>query len=88
MPGRSQPQIFLTDLEVTDAAYRTRAGLTAQHLLDVVHLLRQIIRLFEEAVRETTVDVPKGSSYRAASSSGNSSNGCCGSGSNRSWRSP
>jgi hypothetical protein len=60
-----QPQIFLTDLEVTYAAYRTRAGLTAQHLLDVVHLLRQIIRLFEEAVRETTVDVPKGIPYRA-----------------------
>ena len=50
---------------MTYAAYRTRAGLTAQHLLDVVHLLRQIIRLFDEAVRETTVDVPKGSSYRA-----------------------
>jgi hypothetical protein len=60
-----QPQFFLTDLEVTYAAHRSRAGLTAQHLLDVVHLLRQIIRLFDDAVREVTVDVPKGLSYKA-----------------------
>jgi hypothetical protein len=60
-----QPQVFLTDLEVTYAAQRTRAGLTAQHLLDVVHLLRQIMRLFDDAVREVTVDVPKGLPYKA-----------------------
>jgi transposase-like protein len=60
-----QPQFFLTDLEVTYAAHRTRAGLTAQHLHDVVHLQRQIIRLFDEAVREVTVDVPKGLRYKA-----------------------
>jgi hypothetical protein len=63
--GHYQPQFFLTDLEVTYAAHRTRAGLTAQHVPDVVHLLRQIIRLFDEAVREVTVDVPKGLSYKA-----------------------
>jgi len=60
-----QPQFFLTDLEVTYAAHCTRAGLTTQHLLDVVHLLRQIIRLFDNAVREVTVDVPKGLRYKA-----------------------
>ncbi len=63
--GHYQPQFFLTDLEVTYAAHRTRAGLTVQHLLDVVHLLRQIIRLFDDAVREVTVDVPKGLPYKA-----------------------
>lgn len=63
--GHYQPQFFLTDLEVTYAAHRSRAGVTAQHLLDVVHLLRQIIRLFDDAVREVTVDVPKGLSYKA-----------------------
>jgi hypothetical protein len=63
--GYYQPQFFLTDLEVTYAAHRTRARLKAQHLLDVVHLLRQIVRLFDDAVREVTLDVPKGLSYKA-----------------------
>lgn len=63
--GHYQPQFFLTDLEVTYAAHAARAGLTAQHLQDVVHLLRQIIRLFDDAVREVTVDVPKGLCYKA-----------------------
>jgi hypothetical protein len=55
-----QPQFFLTDLEVTYGQSLERAGLTLRHLRDMVHLIRQIIRLFDEAVREVTLDVPKG----------------------------
>jgi hypothetical protein len=55
-----QPQFFLTDLDVAYGKYKERAGLTLQHLRDIVHLMRQIIRLFDEAVREVTLDVPKG----------------------------
>jgi len=55
-----QPEYFLTDLEVTYAAYLTRAGLSLKHLRDIVHLLRQIRRLFDDAVKEVTLDVPKG----------------------------
>ena len=58
--GHYQPQFFLTDLEVTYAKYKEQAGLTLQHLRDVVHLMRQIIRLFDDAVRDVTLDVPKG----------------------------
>ena len=60
-----QPEFFLTDLEVTYAKYKQRAGLTAHHLRDIVHLMRQIIRLFDEAVREVTLDVPKGLPHSA-----------------------
>lgn len=60
-----QPQFFLTDLDVTYAKYKERAGLRAQHLRDIVHLMRQIIRLFDEAVREVTLDVPKGLPHKA-----------------------
>jgi len=59
-----QPQFFLTDLDVTYGRYKERAGLTLQHLRDIVHLMRQIIRLFDEAVREVTLDVPKGLSFK------------------------
>jgi transposase-like protein len=55
-----QPQFFLTDLDVTYGKYKDQAGLALQHLRDMVHLMRQIIRLFDEAVREVTLDVPKG----------------------------
>ena len=58
--GHYQPQFFLTDLDVTYAKYKEQAGLTLQHLRDIVHLMRQIIRLFDDAVREVTLDVPKG----------------------------
>lgn len=58
-----QPQFFLTDLDVTYGKYKDRAGLTLPHLRDIVHLMRQIIRLFDEAVREVTLDVPKGLPY-------------------------
>ncbi len=55
-----QPQYFLTDLDVTYGQYLKQAGLSLIHLRDVVHLLRQIIRLFDDAVRDVTLDVPKG----------------------------
>jgi len=55
-----QPTYFLTDLDVLYQEYMTRAGLTLIHLRDKVHLIRQIIRLFDEAVRDVTLDVPKG----------------------------
>ena len=55
-----QPEYFLTDLEVTYGEYLTRAGLSLKHLRDIVHLMRQIGRMFDDAVREVTLDVPKG----------------------------
>jgi len=55
-----QPEYFLTDLEVTYAEYLKRAGLSLKHLRDIVHLMRQIGRLFDDAVKEVTLDVPKG----------------------------
>ncbi len=53
------PEHFLTDLEVTYGEYLARAGLCLQHLRDIIHLMRQIGRMFDEAVREVTLDVPK-----------------------------
>jgi hypothetical protein len=58
--GHYQPRFFLTDLEVTYGKYREQAGLALHHLRDVVHLMRQIIRLFDDSVQEVTLDVPKG----------------------------
>jgi hypothetical protein len=55
-----QPQFFLTDLEVSYGYYLQQAGLSLRHLRDAVHLLRQLMRLFEDAVRDVTLDVPKG----------------------------
>lgn len=57
---RFQPTYFLTDLDVLYQEYLKRAGLTLTHLRDKVHLIRQTVRLFAEAVREVTLDVPKG----------------------------
>jgi hypothetical protein len=54
-----QPHYFLTDLDVLYHKYLTQAGLPLTHLRDRVHLIRQLIRLFDEAVREVTLDVPK-----------------------------
>ena len=54
------PTYFLTDLDVLYKEYLTQAGLTLTHLRDKVHLLRQIGRLFNDAVRDVTLDVPKG----------------------------
>ena len=55
-----QPTYFLTDLDVLYHKYMQEAGLTLTHLRDKVHLIRQIVRLFEQAVRDVTLDVPKG----------------------------
>jgi hypothetical protein len=59
-----QPTYLLTDLDVLYHKYMQDAGLTLTHLRDKVHLIRQIVRLFEQAVREVTLDVPKGLSLR------------------------
>ena len=40
--------------------FMSAAGLHLTHLRDSAHLMRQIVRLFDEAVREVTLDVPKG----------------------------
>lgn len=54
-----QPTYFLTDLDVLYHQCLRRAGLNWLHLRDKVHLTRQIRRLFDEAIREVTLDVPK-----------------------------
>lgn len=58
------PEHFLTDLEVTYGEYLARAGLLLKHLRDIVHLMRQIGRMFDDAVKEVTLDVPKGLSQK------------------------
>jgi hypothetical protein len=55
-----QPTYFLTDLDVLYNKYLREAGLTLTHLRDKVHLIRQIVRLFDQAIRDITLDVPKG----------------------------
>lgn len=55
-----QPHYCLTDLEVTYAEHLKRSGLCLTHLRDMVHVMRQIARLFDEAVKEVSLDVPKG----------------------------
>lgn len=55
-----QPTYFLTDLDVLYHQYMRQAGLNLRHLRDKVHLTRQIVRLFDQAVRDVTLDVPKG----------------------------
>ena len=55
-----RPTHFLTDLDVLYNKFMSAAGLHMTHLRDSVHLMRQIVRLFDEAVREVTLDVPKG----------------------------
>ncbi|RLG22137.1 hypothetical protein DRN77_06500, partial [Methanosarcinales archaeon] len=55
-----QPEYFLTDLDVMFNKYMKAAGLELNHLRDRVHLIRQIIRLFEDAIRDIILDVPKG----------------------------
>jgi hypothetical protein len=57
--GHFQPTYLLTDLDVTYTLYMRRAGLKLTHLRDVVHLIRQIVRLFEDAVRDVTLNYPK-----------------------------
>jgi len=55
-----QPEYFLTDLDVLFNKYMQDAGLKLIHLRDRVHLIRQVVRLFDEAVRDVSLDVPKG----------------------------
>ncbi len=55
-----RPVYFLTDLDVMYNCFMRAAGLDLIHLRDVVHLIRQIVRLFDDAVRQVTLDVPKG----------------------------
>ena len=55
-----QPEYFLTDLDLMFNKYMRAAGLKLSHLRDRVHLIRQIIRLFKEAIRDVMLDVPKG----------------------------
>ena len=55
-----QPTYFLTDLAVLFNRYLQDAGLTLSHLRDRVHLIRQIVRRFDEAVRDVTLEVRKG----------------------------
>lgn len=62
--GHFKPTYFLTDLDVGYNLYMRRAGLNLVHLRDLVHLIRQIIRLFDEAVRDITIDYPKGLSLK------------------------
>jgi hypothetical protein len=58
--GYFQPDYFLTDLDLFFNKYMRDADLNLTHLRDKVHLIRQIIRLFNEAIRDITLDVPKG----------------------------
>jgi hypothetical protein len=55
-----RPTYFLTDLDVLYNKFMKKAGLNLTHLRDRVHLRRQVVRLFAEAVRDVTLDVPKG----------------------------
>ena len=60
-----RPTYFLTDLDVMYNKLMKAAGLDLIHLRDIVHLIRQIVRLFDDAVREVTLDVPKGLPQKA-----------------------
>ena len=62
--GNYQPAYFLTDLDVLFNKYMRDAGLRLTHLRDRVHLIRQLVRLFDEAVRDVTLDVPKGLPFK------------------------
>jgi hypothetical protein len=53
------PTYFLTDLDLLYNKSMRAAGLNLIHLRDKVHLIRQIVRLFDEAIRDVTLDVPK-----------------------------
>ncbi len=56
------PEYFLTDLDLHYGKYMNDAGLGLIHLRDMVHIIRQIIRLFNDAIRDVSLDVPKGTS--------------------------
>ncbi len=54
-----QPVYFLTDLDQHYGKYQKNAELNLIHLRDVVHTIRWIIRLFDEAVKNVSLSVPK-----------------------------
>jgi hypothetical protein len=54
-----------TDLAVLYHQCMQAAGLNLTHLRDTVHLMRQLVRLFNEAIRDVTLDVPKGLPLKA-----------------------
>jgi transposase-like protein len=54
-----QPTYFLTDLDVLYHKCMQEAGLNLTHLRDKVHLIRQIVRLFDQAIRDVILDIPK-----------------------------
>ena len=58
------PRYFLTDLDIAFNKYMKQAGLKLTHLRDRVHLIRHLLRLFDRAVRDVTLDVPKGLSIQ------------------------
>lgn len=53
------PTYFLTDLDLLYNKAMRAAGLNLIQLRDKVHLIRQMVRLFDEAIRDVTLDVPK-----------------------------
>jgi len=55
-----QPQFFLSDYQVHYPKIVRLALEGVQHLKDFVHTLRIVDRYFNEAVRDVTLDVPKG----------------------------
>ena len=55
-----QPQFFLSDYQVHYPKIVRLALEGVRHLKDFVHTLRIIDRYFKEAVRDVTLDVPKG----------------------------
>lgn len=55
-----QPIFFLSDFQVQYPKIVQSALESVQHLKDLVHALRLIDRYFSQAVREVTLDVPKG----------------------------
>jgi hypothetical protein len=63
--GHFRPTYYLTDLDVLYHPCMQAAGLNLTHLRDKVHLMRQLIRLFDEAIRDVSLDVPKGLPLKA-----------------------
>ncbi|MCP4541535.1 MAG: hypothetical protein GY832_30765 [Chloroflexi bacterium] len=60
-----RPDYFVTDLNVMYNKFMRVTGLNLTHLRDRVHLIQHIVRLFSDAVREITLDVPKIATERA-----------------------
>lgn len=80
-----QPTYFLTDLDVLYNKFMREAELSLIHLRDRVHLIRHIVRLFAEAVRDVTLDVPRDCRSRNIRNNVNSSVDCCANNCSRCW---